>query len=363
SAALYQLARRGLRVLGIDRFPPGHDRGSSHGQTRVIRKAYFEHPNYVPLLQRAYENWHQLEVEAGQKLFERTGILEIGPPQGVLVPGVRSAARQYSLPLEELSPAEVVQRFPGFAMPEEHIALYEPDAGFLHVEACVCNYVALAKRHGGQLAIGQAVCDWRSRNGRVEVRSEQETYYADKLVVTAGAWAGELLAESGISFRVLRKHLHWYATPAYRIEQGSPVYFYETPDGCYYGFPSVDGRSTKVAEHSGGEPIGDPLQLDRRLDVAERLRVERFLRGHLSRVEIKPLDHAVCMYTMSADEHFVVDRHPLDPNVCFAAGLSGHGFKFASALGEILADWTQGKTNPLATQFLAANREGIRWHS
>ncbi len=358
SAALFQLARRGQRVLGIDQFTAGHDRGSSHGETRVIRKAYFEHPNYVPLLQRAYENWAELERLSGHQVFFRTGILEIGPPDGILVPGVRAAAERYRLPLEELAPADVARRYPDFHLPKGQVALFEADGGYLLVEQCVQHYLRLAVDHGAQQLFDTAVTSWESDGAVARVTTDGATYQARRLLLTPGAWAPQLLAAAGIRLHVLRKHLHWYAIApgAYAVAAGSPVFFYETAAGCYYGFPSLDGHSLKVAEHSGGQRIVDPLRIDRSVDPQERGRVEQFLRRHLPQVQLEARRHSVCMYTMTADEHFIVDQHPQHPNVLIAAGLSGHGFKFASVLGEILADLATGQTPPLSIDFLRIQR-------
>lgn len=361
SATVYELAKRGLRVLGIDRFAPGHDRGSSHGETRAIRKAYFEHSDYVPLLLRAYGNWKQLESESGKKLLYETGILEVGPADGLLLKGVRQAARDYQLELEEVSQHDFYRRFPGFVLPEGSEAVFEPEGGFLLVEDCVKTYAQLASELGARLEIGQAVTSWSCTDRLVEVRCARETFTAERLVITAGAWAADLLKQTGVDLRVLRKHLHWYAAKSeiYRIDSHSPVFFYETAHGCYYGFPSLDQQTVKVAQHTGGELVQDPLSCDRQVDLEERLQVEHFLANHLPAVELHPKNHAVCMYTMTADAHFVVDHLRDFGNVVFAAGLSGHGYKFASVLGEVLADIAEGKSPACPIDFLRADRKSL----
>ena len=362
SATVYELAKRGLRVLGIDRFAPGHDRGSSHGETRAIRKAYFEHPDYVPLLLRAYENWKQLEAESGKPLLYRTGILEVGPTYGMLLKGVRQAARDYQLELEEVERKDFHRRFPGFVLPEGSEAVFEPDGGFLLVEECVKAYAQLASGLGARIAIGQSVNSWSCTDRRVEVHCERETFTAERLVVTAGAWAADLLKQIGVKFRVLRKHLHWYAAKpeAYRIDGHSPVFFYETDRGCYYGFPCLDQRTIKVAQHTGGERVEDPLNCERDVDLGERTDVEKFLAEHLPDVSPQPEHHAVCMYTMTVDTHFVVDRVREFDNVAFAAGLSGHGYKFASVLGEVLAELVTGASPACPIDFLCSDRASLR---
>jgi sarcosine oxidase len=359
SAAAYYAAKHGLRVLALERFEPVHSRGSSHGDTRVIRQAYFEHPDYVPLLKRAYDLWQQLEDHVGRKLFYRTGLLEVGPESGVLIPGIRQSGKQHELPLEEISRSEFRHRFPGFHLPHDSVAVFESNAGFLLVEECIRQYIHQAQRLGGDLRFKQAVQGWSVQGNEVCVRTDGDLFYAPRLVITAGAWASELLVDLGVPLRVLRKHLHWYPVEladAYREDKNSPTFFYETAAGYFYGFPVRDARGLKVAQHSGGEAVSDPLQVDRSLDLSERALVDRFLQVHLPQVTIPATAHAVCMYTMSPDEHFIIDRHPQHPQVAFAAGLSGHGFKFASVLGETLVQFAIDGAAQLPMEFLSCRR-------
>jgi len=359
SAAAYYAAERGLRVLALERFEPVHARGSSHGDTRVIRQAYFEHSDYVPLLKRAYDLWHQFERQVGRKLFYRTGLLEVGRESGTLIQGLRQSAEQHQLPLEEIVRGEFKNRFPGFALPEDSVALYESDAGFLLVEECIRHYISEARRLGGDLRFNQQVRGWSVQGNEVCVSTDNDKFHAPCLVVAAGAWANELLADLRLSLRVLRKHLHWYPVKnsgAYHLDTNSPTFFYETSAGYYYGFPVRDARGLKVAQHSGGDTVHDPLNIDRSVDVAEREKVDRFLRSHLPEIAIPATGHAVCMYTMTPDEHFIVDRHPQHPQIAIAAGLSGHGFKFASVLGESLVQLAIDGQAKLPMEFLSLQR-------
>ena len=362
SAATFHLARRGAKVLGLDRFPGGHDKGSSHGETRIIRKAYFEHPNYVPLLHRAYELWGDLEQRAAEKLYHEVGLIEIGPPDGVVVPGVLTSARQHQLRVDELTEQQVVERFPGLAMPAGCGAVFEQNAGYLMVERCVLAHLEQAAKCGAELRTGETILDWQATHRGVIVRTDKNSYSSQTLVITAGAWASDLLASLGIKLRVLRKHLHWYACndPSYRVDHGCPAFFFETPAGYFYGFPQIDERGVKVADHTGGTEISAPLVDDKLTEPQDVRRVEQFLRNHLPGVSANPQQHAVCYYTMSPDEHFIVDRHPAHPNVVFAAGLSGHGFKFTSVLGEVLADLASDGATVLPIEFLSCQRAGVR---
>ena len=360
SAAAFHLARRGVRVLGLDRFPGGHDQGSSHGETRIIRKAYFEHPDYVPLLHRAYELWRELEPQSGQQLYREVGLVEAGPQEGIVVPGVLAAAQQHGLAVEVVSAADFKDRFPAFALPEGDVAVFEREAGFLRVEACVLEHLRQAATCGADLRAGEAVVSWQAGGSGVSVRTESATYHAASLVITAGAWARGLLADLGIPLPVRRKHLYWYACndPCYRADNGCPAFFFETPAGYLYGFPQLDEQGVKVADHTGGTEVTDPLADDKSIESEDQRRVEAFLDSYLPGVSKRNTRHEVCYYTTSPDEHFIVDRHPQHANVVFAAGLSGHGFKFTCVLGEVLADLAIGGITTLPIEFLRCDRFG-----
>jgi sarcosine oxidase len=361
SAACWQLAKRGANVLGLDRFPPGHDRGSSHGQTRIIRQAYFEHADYVPLLRRAYELWHELEQTSGQKLFEQVGLLQVGPPDGIVLPGVLRAAALHGLEVDLLSAADSNRRFPGFFVPDEMQAVYEPAAGFLRVEACVRAHCDAALRCGAELKSGVNVLGWSADGNGVAVRTDQGDFHAAKLIITAGPWVADFLRKEVAPVRVVRKHIYWFPAPAghHQAAQGTPTFLYELPHGVFYGFPVINSDGLKCGEHSGGELAPDPLNDPRLPSPIDEARVSHFVQQYLPGIEPRPQQRSVCFYTMSPDENFLLDRHPENPNVCFAAGLSGHGFKFTGVLGQVLADWTlAGRTN-LPVEFLALNRSRV----
>lgn len=361
SSALFHLAKLGLRVVGIEQFGIAHDRGSSHGETRAIRKAYFEHPAYVPLLESAYQNWRSLEELVRQNLLVEQGLIEIGPPNGVLIQGVRRASELHSLQLEEIERQDFEQRFSGFHLPDGHEVLYEPEGGYLLVEQCVEAYCNAARSLGAEIYSDTPVISWRMNRSDIEITTNNQTFLTDRMVITAGAWSTQMLQDLEIPLELRRKHLHWYQVPAgtYSQSKGSPVFFYETDSGYYYGFPSINsgvGHSIKLAEHSFGESTKDPSNVDRRKDTEEAKRVEAFLRRHLPLANSKSVHHKVCMYTMTPDEHFVIDKHPQNDSIVFAAGMSGHGFKFASAIGEILADLATKGTSSSPIDFLELSR-------
>lgn len=363
SAAAYALASQNVRTLGIDRFNPPHARGSSHGETRIIRKAYFEHPGYVPLLLRAYELWGQIECIAEQKLFHRTGLLEIGPSDGIVVPGVLLSAAQHGLDIEMMSMSEARRRFPGIDGDVAWSVLLERDAGYLNVEECVAAYLKHARLNGAELKTDEVVVDWQPRHGTVVVRTDKDEYHARSLVIAAGPWASETLSRYRLPLRVVRKHLYWYQgrTLGYRKDHGFPCYFYETPQGYFYGFPELDGAGAKVARHSGGDAVQGPIDGMHPVDADDQNLVEIFLKQNMPEMNLECRQTKGCYYTMTPDENFIVDCLPDAPNVTVVAGLSGHGFKFTSVLGEIAACLSSGRNSPCPIDFLSLHRfEGTR---
>jgi len=365
AAALMHLAARGARVCGLDRFPPGHDRGSSHGQTRLIRLAYFEHPDYVPLLRRAYELWRELETASGRPLLVESGLLMAGPPDGEVLAGAVASATIHSLPIERMTSHEAMCRWPGIRLPEEWAAVHEARAGYLFVEECVRTHAAEAVQLGARIEHGDLVRGWRSvgpdgSGGHVVVETDRGSYAADRLVVTPGAWAADLLQLPSLPLRVLRKSLFWYGPEAAvrgnHAAENLPCFAFDAPTGFFYGFPSIDARGVKIAEHTGGTPVDDPLAVDRGIDARERARLEAVVATHLPAVSGHLTDHAVCLYTMSPDGHFVVGHHPQHARVTIAAGFSGHGFKFASVMGEVLADLALAGKTALPIGFLSPKR-------
>jgi len=353
SAALYHLARR-ARVLGIDRFAPPHDRGSSHGQTRIIRQAYFEHPDYTPLVLESYRLWNGLEAEVGQKLYHEVGLLEVGPPDGIVVPGVLRAAEEHGLQVEQLAAAEIERRWPGLRVPENLTGVLETNAGYLKVEECVQSHLEAAQRAGAELRCSVEVQGWNGSDP-IRLQTSEGEICTSKLIVTAGAWTPRLLADLGVKFEVRRKSLYWYATEGnqYAAANGFPGFLFELPSGIFYGFPQIDSQGVKLGDHAGGRVIEDPLEVDRDVDTQEQQAVEQFLQEYMPLVSSFCTNDAVCMYTMTPSENFVVDRHPKNPHVVVAAGLSGHGFKFTPVLGKALADLALDGGTELPIGFLS----------
>lgn len=357
SAACFELARRGLRVVGLEPFQPGHARGSSHGRTRIIRTAYYEHPDYVPLLRRAWERWYELEQLSGRHLLTECPCLMVGPEAGEVVTGVRAAARAHGLAVESLTAAEVARRTP-FRFPDDYAGVLEQSAGFLAVEECVRAHALLATGHGAELRTGETVRSWKATDTGVEVTTDRATYRAGRLVVTAGAWATRLLAGLGVPLTVMRQVMTWFRTdPALVRRDRFPIFLADVPGGPFYGLPAVDADGVKVARHYGEPELPDPDGVNWANSPADFAPVDAFLRAYSTLPHWSPSRAEVCQYTLTPDRHFVIDTHPEFPQVALACGFSGHGFKFASVVGEVLADLaTAGRTAHPVGMFAATRR-------
>lgn len=348
AAALYHLAKRGLTVCGVEAYAIAHPMGSSYGESRIIRKAYSEHPDYIPLIHRAYALWDELAAEVGKPLREETGLVLAGPPDSEVIKGLDLCYRTHPLPHEKLSPSEAQSRYPMFRFQEDDVVYFDPLGGYLRVEDCVAAHAERAAHHGATLYTTETVLSWQVKGPDVEIVTDRRRLLAGRLVITAGAWAAKLLRSLGISLRVLRKVLLWYQasdSPEWNTP-AMPCYLFARDGGVFYGFPAIGPDGLKVAEHTGGEEIEDPATISRDLMPADEERVLAFLAKTLPAPTPHRTRFSVCMYTMTPDAHFILDRHPVHPQVVLGAGFSGHGFKFASVVGEILADLaTEGKTH------------------
>ncbi|HEX2513240.1 MAG TPA: N-methyl-L-tryptophan oxidase [Chloroflexota bacterium] len=364
SAAAFHLARRGRRVLGLDAFAPGHTRGSSHGESRIIRLAYHEHPDYVPLLRRAYELWEDLQKEAGTELLRPTGGLFVGPPHSPLVAGALESARHHHLPHEALDAPAIRRRFPMLRPAEGDVGVYEPRAGVLFPERCIEAHLHLARAAGAELRFEEPVRAWMPLDGGaggagVEVQTDRGRYRAARVVVTAGAWLGHLLNDLGLPLRPERNVVHWLR-PEQRPEQfepgAFPIFIWDIGAGqIFYGLPHLERPGVKVGLHHSGEWC-DPDTVSREARPQDALPVLAFTARAIPDLVGPPESSVVCLYTNTPDGHFVVDRHPRTPALVFAGGTSGHGFKFCTVLGEVLADLaTTGAATP-AAGFLGLSR-------
>jgi monomeric sarcosine oxidase len=363
SATCYALAKKGLKVLGIDQHQPPHGFGSSHGDTRIIRKSYFEHPSYVPLLKSAYSLWQEIESRSQTQLYYPTGLLEIGPGDGVVIQGILRSAAEHHLPIDKWSMQQAQERYPGIGGDPNWQAFFERDAGYLLVEKCIATYLSQAEQLGATLRYHQKMISWAGESHGVQVRLQDETLHAKKLVLCAGPWAQQALAKYDLPLKVLRKHMYWYRchTQDYLQSHGFPCFFFDTPDGYFYGFPEHGAHGLKVARHSGGTPV-EQVDGTHNRDQEDQQMVEKFLSQYLPNVLGPQANPSAltrwsgCYYTMTPDENFIVDRLPDYPQVVVIAGLSGHGFKFTSVLGEIASHLALETDCGLDIDFLGINR-------
>ena len=348
SAALYHLAQRGVRVIGFDRFAPPHALGSTHGLSRIIREAYYEHPRYVPLVQRAYELWAELERRAARRLFHQTGGLMIGDADGVLVTGALQSAREHGLAHEMLSATEVHTRFPGFVLPTEMSGFFEPRAGVLDPEGCVEAHLQLAAATGAEVRSNEPVREWNVRGGRVRVVTELGTYDAGRLALCAGAWNPRLIDDDSITLRVERQVMHWFTparTPELFAPARCPIAMTEyAPDRIFYFVPD-SGDGVKAAIHHEGE-VTDPDAVRRDVTDEDVAPVTDLLRRYLPNAAGSLRGSATCLYTNTSDGHFLLASHARHDEVLIVSACSGHGFKFASAIGEAVADLTMSLPRP-----------------
>ena len=354
AAAAYRLARRGARVLGLDRLTPGHDRGSSHGESRIIRLGYFEHPSYVPLLRRAYELWRELEAEAEAKLLHITGILEVGPPGGAVVSGTLAASRLHGLPHEVMNAAETMRRFPAFKIPDEYVGVLQPDGGFIAAEAAIAAMLAQARAAGADIQTGVAVRSVTPRGNRVRIETGTGLIDANTAIVAAGPWLMKLMPDLPAPLRVTREVIGWFEprNPAPFLAGPFPVFLLESPFGQHYGFPPWRGGLLKIAKHHHRDETVDPDNVDRVVSSEDEALIRPFVSQYIP-AAAGPLRSAkTCLYTMTPDRDFLIDRLPGAPNIIVASPCSGHGFKFAPVVGEILADLaTEGGTGHDISRF------------
>ncbi|USZ66920.1 N-methyl-L-tryptophan oxidase [Halorussus salilacus] len=347
SAAVYHLAKRGVEVLGIERYDVPHARGSSHGDTRIFRLTQHEHPDYVPLAERAGELWCELEAESGAALLTRTGSVHAGPADGAKVADAVASCEQHDLPYELLTARELRERFPGYRLPEGHRGVYQPDGGFLACERAIATHVNRAHAHGGTVRARERVLDWEPREDGVRVETDRDTYEADRLVVATGAWAAEHLDVLSGALTPQRRVMAWLhpEDPDLFTPEAFPVFSVDVPEGSFYGFPVYQRPGFKFGRAPEDPETVDPDDL-REPTLADEERLRPLPETYFPDAAGPTMKLASCVLTNSEDGHFYLDTHPEYPHVSFAVGLTGHGFKFASALGEVLADFaTEGDTD------------------
>ena len=356
SAAAYHLASRGASVLGFDRFARGHTLGSSGGLSRIIRLSYYEHPDYVPLLRRAWTLWRELERESGETLLTQTGGLYAGNPEGELVGGALRSARTHELEHEVLDARALRARYPLFEWPDGWQGVVERQAGWLAPERIIETHLRLAEESGATLRFDEPIERWESTPDGVRVTTATGTFEAKQLVIAAGAWVPQLAPSLAPELSVERNVLFWFEPTAERDAFARlPVYIVQDTDRIFYGFPYVGGQGLKVAGLHFGDKA-DPDKLDRAASARDEERVRSWLRRRMPLANGPKRDAKVCMYTNTHDANFILDRLAGHPNVVVASACSGHGFKFSSVIGEILADLVIDGETRHSISFLSADR-------
>jgi len=359
AAACYHLARRGVSVLGLEQFSIPHTFGAHHGLSRMIRQAYYEHSEYVPLLKRAYTLWHELERDSGEQVMHITGGLYMGPPDCGIITGSKRASEEHALPHQLLDHTQLSERYPQFVLPDDHIGFYEDRAGVLIPERVMVAHVGLALQHGAELHGHEPVTKWQEDGDGITVTTNRRTYQADRIIFAGGAWTDAIVTDLGVPLTVTRQTFGWF-TPRNEsaLALGAlPSWFIDVGDGWgYYGFPLLSGQpGFKVALHKPGEQT-TAHSVRREVTAADEAELTSVLRDKIPDADGPCLAIQTCLYTNSPDSHFIVDVHPCSDRAIVACGFSGHGFKFVSVMGEVLADLaTTGRTeNPVG--FLGLRR-------
>ncbi len=363
SATVYHLARRGLNVLGLEQFDTPHEFGSSHGASRIIRLAYWEHPDYVPLLRRAYALWRELETAANEQLLIITGSIDAGEPGSATVAGSLLSCRQHGLAHEVLDAAALARRFPGYRLPAEMVAVFQRDGGFLLPERCIIAHVAAAEKLGAEVHTRERVLHWHAEDNGVEVTTDRATYRARKLIITAGPWARGLVPALAHLAVPERQVMIWTQPRNAEHFQPSafPVFNMDSPEGKFYGFPIHGVPGVKFGKyHHRNEEVEDPDRVDRACYPEDEATLRAGIRRYFPDADGPTLAMKVCMFTNSPDEHFILDRLPDNRQVGIAAGFSGHGFKFCSVIGEIMTELVMDGQTRLDIGMFRLGREGLQ---
>ncbi len=362
SATVYQLARRGARVLGLEQFDIPHELGSSHGVTRIIRLAYAEGAHYVPFLRRAYELWRALEHLAGERLLIMTGGIDAGREESTLVKGTLCSCAEHHVPHVKLDAVALRRRFPGYHLAPDMIGVYQADAGFLLPERCIVAYVTAAHECGAEIHARECVLEWHADNTGVLVRTDRQSYRARKLVVTAGPWARNVISLLRDMAVPERQVLIWTQPlrPEYFRLGTFPVFNMEAPEGRFYGFPIYGVPGFKIGKYNHHRERVDPDHMDRECHPEDENTLRVGIRQYFPDADGPTMGMKVCLFTNSPDEHFILDLHPEYPQVVIAAGFSGHGFKFCSVIGEIMAQLVLDDGTDLNIDMFRLNRPSLR---
>lgn len=339
SGAAWELGKRGERALVLDQFGHVHTMGSHGGLTRIIRHAYAEGADYIPLVRRADDLWVALEEVTGETVLHRVGGLELAVPGYGHAERAHDNARIHGVAFEWIDAAELMRRWPAYRIPEDWHAGHAPDSGLIDVKRALRALAAQARALGVEIREHEPVRSWGATNSGAWVETDQGRHTADRLIVTAGAWAGQVLADLGLPLTVRRKTLFWVEVdqPELFVPDRFPVFIADAPAGELYGLPTFGREGLKIGRHDGGQEVTADT-VNREVAPEEAQDALAPARQIFPAVTGRVLASAVCLYTLTPDGDFICDRHPRWPHVVLAAGFSGHGFKFAPAIGEHLVD-------------------------
>jgi sarcosine oxidase len=365
AAACWYLAKRDYKVLGLEQFDIPHEQGSHAGQSRIIRKAYFEHIDYVPLLERAYLNWNELETITSSRVYYKTGLIYFGSPDARLIKGTREASHQYNIPLDILTHEAANIRYPMIHFPRHFQILFEPDAGFVTPEKAIALYVSDAIQRNADIRGREKVLEWHKKKSVISVITNKNIYQTDRLIICAGAWSGKLIPSLPATLKVTKQIVGWMKPKKWNeFSLGNfPCWFLSDDDSnMFYGFPILPAKyfggpiGFKLALHKHGVEV-DPDHVDRNIQQKDEELLNNILKKYMPDASGSTLTLKSCLYTNSEDENFIIDHLPgYDGKVTIAAGFSGHGFKFVSVIGEILADLAVKGETDLPIEFLRLSR-------
>lgn len=365
SSTCYQLAKKGYKVLGLEQFDIPHELGSHFGQSRIIRKAYGEASDYVPLLERAYVNWQSLESETGHQIYYKTGLVYFGPKNDAFLETVKKSSSEYNIPVNQLTEEDCIQKYPQFKLRPDFERLEEPNAGLLTPERSILLYVQQALYNGAVIRTKENVVEWKRENGTITIKTNKGIYQTKKLIITAGAWSAKMIPSLAQNFKVTRQALAWVQPKKWvDFELGNfPCWNLIHNGYFFYGFPVLPAGKfggplgLKLALHYPGENVTDPDMVIRRTKASDETVLIDFLNTYIPNGYHNTLEIKTCLYTNTPDENFMVDYLPnYDKDIVIAAGFSGHGFKFTSVIGEILADLAIKGNTQLPIAFLNAQR-------
>ncbi|HEY5824366.1 MAG TPA: N-methyl-L-tryptophan oxidase [Cyclobacteriaceae bacterium] len=367
SSACYHLAKRGFKVLGLEQFDIPHELGSHAGQSRIIRKAYGEGSDYVPLLERAYQNWKTLESETGSQVYYKTGLAYFGAPEDPFLKTVKNSSVKYKIPLDHFTAEECDRKYPQFKLPQNFQRMEEPDAGFITPERSILLYVEQAILKGAVIRTKEKVIDWKRERGSVTVTTNRGTYKAKKLVITVGPWAGKMIPALASKLTITRQAIAWVKPKKWeQFTLGKfPCWILQNKEYDFYGFPILPVGTfggplgMKLALHFPGADTTDPDAVNRNTKESDEKVLIDFLNQFIPDGYENTLVMKTCLYTNSPDKDFIIDYlSGFDKDVVLATGFSGHGFKFVSVVGEILADLAMNGSTSLPIGFLNAKRFG-----